>query len=78
MTRKPVPSAANGATRLRQVGKEAASVPIKVKLDDAEYDAIAARAADCKLSVQRFLLSCAYGSPQLRRRRRPRQESHRR
>jgi hypothetical protein len=57
-TRKPVPSAANGATRLRRVdgGREHA---VKVKLNKAEYQAISARAADRKLSVQRFLLSCA-------------------
>jgi hypothetical protein len=70
VTRKAIPSAANGATRLRRVdgGRQHA---IKVKLDDAEYDAIAARAADCKLSVQRFLVSCALarrspaGTPQV-------------
>ena len=58
MTRKTVPSAANGATRLRRAagGREHA---IKVKLNKAEYQAISARAADRKLSVQRFLLSCA-------------------
>jgi hypothetical protein len=58
VTRKTIPSAANGAARLRRIdgGRQHA---IKVKLDDAEYDAIAARAADCKLSVQRFLVSCA-------------------
>jgi hypothetical protein len=58
ITRKPVPSAANGATRLRRVdgGREHA---IKVKLNKAEYQAISALAADRKLSVQRFLLSCA-------------------
>jgi hypothetical protein len=57
-TRKTVPSAANGATRLRRVdgGREHA---IKVKLNNAEYQAISTRAADRKLSVQRFLLSCA-------------------
>ena len=57
-TRKMVPSAANGATRLRRAagGREHA---IKVKLNNAEYQAISARAADRKLSVQRFLLSCA-------------------
>lgn len=70
VTRKAIPSAANGAVRLRRVdgGRQHA---IKVKLDDAEYDAIAARAADCKLSVQRFLVSCALarrspaGAPQV-------------
>ena len=57
-TRKMVPSAANGATRLRRAagGREHA---IKVKLNKAEYQAISTRAADRKLSVQRFLLSCA-------------------
>jgi hypothetical protein len=57
-TRKAVPSAANGATRLRRAagGREHA---IKVKLNKAEYQAISTRAADRKLSVQRFLLSCA-------------------
>jgi hypothetical protein len=70
VTRKAIPSAASGAVRLRRVdgGRQHA---IKVKLDDAEYDAIAARAADCKLSVQRFLVSCALarrspaGAPQV-------------
>jgi hypothetical protein len=58
MTRKTIPSAANGATRLRRAagGREHA---IKVKLNNAEYQAISTRAADRKLSVQRFLLSCA-------------------
>ena len=58
ITRKAVPSAAKGATRLRRVdgGREHA---IKVKLNKAEYQAISTRAADRKLSVQRFLLSCA-------------------
>ena len=58
ITHKTVPSAANGATRLRRVdgGREHA---IKVKLNNAEYQAISTRAADRKLSVQRFLLSCA-------------------
>jgi hypothetical protein len=58
ITRKTVPSAANGATRLRRAagGREHA---IKVKLNNAEYQAISTRAADRKLSVQRFLLSCA-------------------
>jgi hypothetical protein len=57
-TRKPAPSAANGATRLRRAvgGREHA---IKVKLNRAEYQAISTRAAERKLSVQRFLLSCA-------------------
>jgi hypothetical protein len=57
-TRKAVPSAANGAARLRRAvgGREHA---IKVKLNNAEYQAISTRAADRKLSVQRFLLSCA-------------------
>ena len=57
-TRKTVPSAANGATRLRRAigGREHA---IKVKLNKAEYQALSTRAADRKLSVQRFLLSCA-------------------
>ncbi|HXL90422.1 MAG TPA: plasmid mobilization relaxosome protein MobC [Streptosporangiaceae bacterium] len=57
-TRKPAPSAAQGATRLRRVvgGREHA---IKVKLNNAEYQAISTRAADRKLSMQRFLLSCA-------------------
>ena len=58
MTRKAVPSAANGAVRLRRV-KGGRRHAVKLLLDDAEYDAIAARAADCKLSVQRFLVSCA-------------------
>jgi hypothetical protein len=57
-TRKPAPSAAKGATRLRRAvgGREHA---IKVKLNNAEYQAISTRAAERKLSVQRFLLSCA-------------------
>lgn len=58
MIRKLVPSAANGAVRLRRV-KGGRRHAVKLLLDDAEYDAIAARAADCKLSVQRFLVSCA-------------------
>jgi hypothetical protein len=58
ITRKPAPSAANGASRLRRAvgGREHA---IKVKLNNAEYQAISTRAAERKLSVQRFLLSCA-------------------
>jgi hypothetical protein len=54
----PVPSAANGAVRQRRVDGGRNRV-IKLKLDDADYRSITDRANECKLSVQRFLVSCA-------------------
>jgi Mobilization protein NikA len=54
----PVPSAANGATRRRRVdgGRHRA---VNLRLDDAEYAAISSYAASAKLSIQRFIVSCA-------------------
>ncbi|HEX6523328.1 MAG TPA: plasmid mobilization relaxosome protein MobC [Streptosporangiaceae bacterium] len=53
-----VPAARNGAARLHRVegGRRHA---VKVRLDDAEYDAIVAHAADSKVSIQRLLVTCA-------------------
>lgn len=53
-----VPSASNGAARRHRVEGGRQHV-LKLRLDDAEYDAITARAADSKVSVQRLLVSCA-------------------
>jgi hypothetical protein len=55
---RPIPSQAAGATRQRRVegGRRHA---IKLRLDDAEYEAVTSSAAELKLSVQRFLLSSA-------------------
>jgi Bacterial mobilisation protein (MobC) len=58
MVRREAPSAANGAARLHRVdgGRRHA---VTVRLDDAEYRSILDRAAEYKLSIQRFLVSCA-------------------
>jgi hypothetical protein len=55
---RQVPAASNGAARLHRVegGRQHA---VKVRLNDVEYDAIMARAADLKVSVQRLFVSCA-------------------
>lgn len=53
-----VPSASNGAARRHRVEGGRRHV-VKVRLDDAEYDAITARAADSKVSVQWLLVSSA-------------------
>ncbi len=58
---RPVPSAARGAARRRRVegGRPRA---VKIRLTDAEYEAIAARAADSGVSVQRLLVAGALTS----------------
>jgi hypothetical protein len=58
MARRAAPSAANGAARLHRVdgGRRHA---VTVRLDDTEYRSVLDRAAEYKLSIQRFLLSCA-------------------
>ncbi len=58
---RPVPSAANGAVRRRRVegGRRRA---VNLRLDEAEYAAISSYAATAKLSIQRFIVSCALTS----------------
>ena len=58
VTHRAVPSEAAGATRQRRVEGGRQHV-VKVKLADAEYDAIAGLAADLKVSIQRLLVSSA-------------------
>ena len=59
VTRHAVPSQVNGAARLRRVEGGRQHV-VKVKLDEAEYAAIAGRAADLKVSIQRYFVSSAF------------------
>jgi hypothetical protein len=61
VTRNTVPSQAHGAARLRRVEGGRQHV-VKVKLDEAEYAAIAGRAADLKISIQRYFVSSAFNS----------------
>jgi hypothetical protein len=55
---RPTPSAARGAARRHRVqgGRQCA---VEIKFTDAEYAAVATRAAESKVSVQRFLVGCA-------------------
>lgn len=55
---RPVPSEASGSARLRRVAGGRHHV-LKVKLDDAEYAAVAERASALKISLQRLLVSSA-------------------
>lgn len=58
MQERTVPAASNGAARRHRVegGRPHA---VKVRLTDAEYDALAARAAEAKVNVQRYLIERA-------------------
>ena len=57
-TKHPVPAASRGAARRRRVegGRHHA---VKIRFTDVEYDAIAARATQARVSVQRFMVGCA-------------------
>ena len=59
MTERPVPAAANGAARRHRVegGRPHA---VKIRFTDAEYEAVAAHAADAGVSVQRYLTDRAF------------------
>ncbi|MBO0803217.1 MAG: hypothetical protein J2P25_09105 [Nocardiopsaceae bacterium] len=58
MQESAVPAASKGAARRHRVegGRPHA---VKIRLTDAEYDAIAARAAEARVSVQRYLVGRA-------------------
>lgn len=53
-----VPAASKGSARRHRV-EGGRKHEVKIRFTDAEYDAIAARAADAKVSVQRFLVDGA-------------------
>jgi hypothetical protein len=58
---RQVPSGARGAARRRRVegGRPRA---VKIRFTDAEYEAVAARAADSRVSIQRLLVAGALTS----------------
>jgi hypothetical protein len=53
-----VPAASKGSARRHRV-EGGRKHEVKIRFTDAEYDAIAARAADAKVSIQRFLVDGA-------------------
>ena len=55
---REVPSAARGSARRRRVegGRQRA---VKIRLTDAEYEALVARAIDARVSIQRYLIAAA-------------------
>lgn len=58
MPEHPVPSASSGSARRHRVegGRQKA---VKIRFTDDEYDAIAARASEARVSVQRYLVARA-------------------
>jgi hypothetical protein len=55
---RPVPSASRGSARRHRVQGGRPCV-VQIRFTDAEYAAIAARATESRVSVQRFLAGCA-------------------
>jgi len=60
-TRRPAPAASKGSTRRHRVPGR--SHQVLMRFTDAEYEALATRAASKGVTIQRFLASAAFASP---------------
>jgi hypothetical protein len=61
LTRRPAPAASKGSTRRHRVPGR--SHQVLMRFTDAEYEALATRAASKGVTIQRFLASAAFASP---------------